>query len=59
MDVYGKLAGKMALGAEQAAGLDAMATDALPVLVKTRSTGEAESRQNSLCQPERRKAISA
>ncbi|HEV8661543.1 MAG TPA: tyrosine-type recombinase/integrase [Candidatus Methylomirabilis sp.] len=30
MDVYGKLAGKMALGAEQAARLDALATKALP-----------------------------
>jgi len=59
MDVYGKLAGKMALGAEQAARFDAMATDALPVLVNIRSTRHPETAHNSPCQPEKRKAISA
>lgn len=59
MDVYGKLAGKMALGADQAARFDAMATDALPVLVNRWSTGDSKTARNGQVQPERRKAISA
>jgi integrase len=59
MDVYGKLAGKMTLGAEQTARLDAMTETAAPVLVNTRSTGHSKSAQKSLVQPERRIEVSA
>jgi len=48
MDVYGKLAGKMALGAEQAARFDAMATGAMPVLVNIRQQGSPKPPKTAL-----------
>ena len=48
-----------ALGAEQTARLDAMATEAAPILVNTWSTGQAKTRENRPYQSETRKALSA
>ncbi len=59
MDVYGKLAGKMALGEEQAARLDTMASETSLTLVSTWSAGDSKTAQNSQGQPERHKALSA
>jgi integrase len=59
MNLYGALAGKMALGEEQAARLDSMATATAETLVNTWSTGATKTPQNNQSQPEARKAISA
>lgn len=58
MDVYGKLTGKMALGEEQAAWLDSMATATAETLVSTWWAGHSKRAQNTQDQPEGRKAIS-
>ncbi len=59
MDVCGKLAGKMALGEDQAARLDRMATATAGSLVSIWSAGDPKTGQNNVGQPEERKAISA
>jgi hypothetical protein len=59
MDVYGELAGKMALGDEQAARFDRMASETALTLVNTWSTGDSKTPQSIVGQPKERKAISA
>lgn len=59
IDVYGKLAGKMALGEGQAARFDHMASEASLTLVNTWSTGAPKTGRNNENQPETRTAISA
>jgi integrase len=59
MDVYGTLAGKMALAEEQTARLDSMASTASLTLVNTWSAGATKTSQNNQSQPEAREAISA